>query len=393
MRLSGDPEVALFLERALDVLPATSKEAEAESRPHVHGFHPYPARLHPKTAASFIEAFAREPGVVLDPFCGSGTVLVEARARAHQAIGFDLNPIAILLSTLKTQSFGAADRDELITVATAVSAEADTRRRAKKGASRRYPQEDVDGFDPHVLLELDGLRVGIEKHRAHPLSDVLALVLSAILAKLSRRDGDTSAGTRAMRIAAGYPSRLYRAKTAELVTFLETTETLYGSAPGAMLQLADARDLRGVRPGSVDLVVSSPPYPGVYDYVEHHRTRMRWLDLDPRALDRGEIGARRRLRTLESRDAMQTFEDDMARLFQSCARVLTPGGRAVFVIADGALGHVALRADEILTRAARRASLVRVACASQERPHFHGGSQAAFRSRARCEHAMLFSRS
>lgn len=392
VRLAGDPELALALEHALDVLPATSKEAEAESRPHVHGFHPYPARLHPKTSGAFIDGLLPERGTVLDPFCGSGTVLVEARLRGHRAIGFDLNPIAILLSTLKTHSFDARTRDEIVALATTVSEEADARRKAKRGASRRYPAEDVEAFDPHVLLELDGLRVGIETYRDHPLIDVLALLLSSILAKLSRRDGDTSAGTRAMRIAAGYPARLYKSKAKELATFLETTEALYAGAPEASLHLSDARDLRGVKPGSVDLVVTSPPYPGVYDYVEHHRTRMRWLELDPRGLDRGEIGARRRLRTLESRDAIQSFEDDMARLFESCARVLTPRGRAVFVIADGALRHVPLRADEIMTRAARRASFVRVASASQERPHFHGGSQSAFKSHPRCEHALLFGR-
>ena len=68
-RLAGDPALAATLARCLDV------DADAKL-PFTHGFHAYPARMHPETARRFIEAFPG--GLILDPFVGSGTTAVEA---------------------------------------------------------------------------------------------------------------------------------------------------------------------------------------------------------------------------------------------------------------------------------------------------------------------------
>jgi hypothetical protein len=388
----GDADLAAVLARSLAVLPATptAHEAERDARPHVHGFHPYPARLHPSTAAHLVGALAPESGVVLDPFCGSGTVLVEARAAKREAWGFDLNPVAVALSKLKTRSFRASERESILAASERACAVATERRLAKQGASRRYSREDVAHYDPHVLLELDGLRVGIEGLGASVATRVAQLVLSSILTKLSRRDGDTGAGLRKTRLAAGYPTRLFMNKTKELVTFLELTAQLYQGAPSAHVLRADARLLHGAPDGGVDLVVSSPPYPGVYDYVEHHRARMRWLGMDPDPLDAGEIGARRALVSMSPREAADAFEKDMAQLFGSCRRVLRARGRVALIVADGASSDVPLLVDELCERAARTAGLSLAAAASQERPHFHGASRGAFRSRPRREHVLLF---
>src|SRR5688572_5460589 len=61
-----------------------------------HPFHSYPARLHPATARILVDVVGGDN--LLDPFCGSGTVLVEAQAAGAHAIGVDLNPLAILVA-------------------------------------------------------------------------------------------------------------------------------------------------------------------------------------------------------------------------------------------------------------------------------------------------------
>src|SRR5580658_214827 len=101
--LGGSRAEALALAGALEVAPATTGEGEGEDRAHVHGFHTYPARMHPATATRLIEAFASPGSTVLDPFCGSGTVLVEAMRLGSTAIGTDLNPLAVRLATIKTK--------------------------------------------------------------------------------------------------------------------------------------------------------------------------------------------------------------------------------------------------------------------------------------------------
>ena len=158
------------------------------------------------------------------------------------------------------------------------------------------------------------------------------------------------------------------------------------------LAVADARRLFRVSDKSVDLVVTSPPYPGIYDYLEHHRARMRWLDLDTRGLERNEIGARRHARRRSFSYAVGRFRSEMGSVLAELARVLKPSGRAVIVSADSVLDNRAVRSDELFADLARDAGLVGVARASQERPHFHAPTRDAFSDRPRHEHVLVFRR-
>ncbi|MBL8740520.1 MAG: site-specific DNA-methyltransferase, partial [Myxococcales bacterium] len=297
--LAGEPALAAELARALAVNASIATDGETsgeeETRAHVHGFHTYPARMHPATASRLVSAFSREGDVVLDPFCGSGTVLVEARLLKRRAIGVDANPLAVRLARRKSVPAYEAELADLARAAERVAAIATERRKAKTGASKRYPPADVEAFDAHVLLELDGLKVGLSSITEKQARATLELVLSSILIKLSRRRGDTAAGTRQTRLAAGYPTRLFVKKTTELAGLLSAIAPALSLGPRADVFEDDARVLRDAVPGSVDLVVTSPPYPGVYDYLEHHRMRLRWLDLKERAFADSEIGARRQL--------------------------------------------------------------------------------------------------
>jgi DNA modification methylase len=67
-----------------------------------HGLHPYPARMVPQIAGRLLRRFANKNDVVLDPFCGSGGVLVEARLAGMNSIGIDINPLACLLAEVKS---------------------------------------------------------------------------------------------------------------------------------------------------------------------------------------------------------------------------------------------------------------------------------------------------
>ena len=76
--------------------------AKEKTNDHTHGFHQYPARMHPHIAKKVIEKFASENKVVLDPFMGSGGVLVESMIHGNNAIGIDVNPLAVLIAKVKT---------------------------------------------------------------------------------------------------------------------------------------------------------------------------------------------------------------------------------------------------------------------------------------------------
>jgi len=74
----------------------------ADTRYLTHGLHPYPARMVPQVVGRLLERYAPKGCVVLDPFCGSGTVLVEARLHGMNSVGIDINPLACLLARVKS---------------------------------------------------------------------------------------------------------------------------------------------------------------------------------------------------------------------------------------------------------------------------------------------------
>ena len=399
--LAGAKPEAEALGHALDVRgapepkrhgAASDKATEDDpDRAHVHGFHAYPARMHPDTASRLVAVVSRERETVLDPFCGSGTVLVSAMIAARDAIGTDLNPLAVLLASRKVSPRDERQLERMLASARGAAELADTRRKAKTGASRRYPREDAQAFDPHVLLELDSLRTAIEREKDSGIRDDLWLVLSAILVKVSRRKADTSEHAMFKRIAAGYPSRLFVRKAEELARRAsELARLLPSPRPRARVRVDDARALRTVKDGEARGVVTSPPYVGTYDYLEHHAMRLRWLGLDARQLERGEMGSRRRFGSRHEQGVSGGWERELGAALAAMRRTLARSGRVALLIADSEAGGRAVRADEVLGALAPSAGLRFVARASQPRPHFHGPR--AFAGRDRFEHAILLER-
>ncbi len=363
---------------------------ETATMAHVHGFHSYPARLHPTTARRLVESFSPPSGRVLDPFCGSGTVLVEARQAARHAFGIDANPLAVELATLKSRGATPAFLEELVTAAAAVTAHADARRLAKLGPTRRYGAADREVYDAHVLLELDGLRDGISKIKAKEVNRALLLVLSAALTKVSKKTGDTAPRTAPKRLAGGFTIRFFETKAKDLAERMAAFNALVPpGAPAAKCAVGDARDLSNIEPGSLDLIVSSPPYPGVYDYFDHHELRLRWLGLDEKSFEATEIGARRRLSGLGFQPAVERWELEFGACLDAFRDALAPDGSVALVIADSVLGGRALYADEAMRVLASEHGLVLACLASQERPYFHEPTRAAFRASPRREHVLV----
>jgi len=67
-----------------------------------HGFHTYPAKMIPQIADKLLDEFGRNAKILFDPYCGTGTSLVEGKIRNINSIGFDLNPLALLIAKTKT---------------------------------------------------------------------------------------------------------------------------------------------------------------------------------------------------------------------------------------------------------------------------------------------------
>ncbi len=381
----GDPQYEELVRTALSV----SSDEEATRR-HLHGFHSYPARLHPSTAHHLISNLSGVGQTVLDPFCGSGTVLLEASLLARECLGTDVNPLSVELVKFKTRPHSVADSDKWLAAAAGIAEFATARREERAKPIRLYAQAERAVFDPHMLLELDSLCAGIADLKDKRVRAALRLVLSSIVTKVSRRQGDSSGRVAPKRLAGGFAIRMFEDRTRELAIQCEEFRALLPQPPKCRAFEADARDLKPVKSRAVDLIVCSPPYPGVYDYFDHHAVRLKLLGLEGKRFQRSEIGSRRQLG--RRADAASAWQRDLTQVLSACRRTLKSGSFLCAVMADVGLGSTLLRGDETMRRAAEANGMEFVGVGSQQRPIFHSLSAKAYRSSRRAEHLVLLRR-
>src|SRR5690349_17879121 len=76
-----------------------------------HNFYRYPARMSPELVRELIQHFSDSQDVIIDPFMGGATTIVEALAAGRRAVGIDINPIAHFVATVKTTPLSQRDKD------------------------------------------------------------------------------------------------------------------------------------------------------------------------------------------------------------------------------------------------------------------------------------------
>ena len=139
--------------------------------------------------------------------------------------------------------------------------------------------------------------------------------------------------------------------------------------------LGDARelpDLLGPR-FEADLILTSPPYGGTYDYAQQHALRNAWFGLGSEEFERGEIGSRRSL----SRGAggLARWDEQLLAVLRAMRNVLAPGGRAILWIGDAEVAGRRVPSDEQVAALAPHAALTLEACAAQPRSDARGGRE------------------
>lgn len=402
----GDPVAAELLDRALKVAPGSGLDR------WTHGFHTYPARMHPDTAGRLVRQLSQPGQSVLDPFCGSGTVVLEALIAGRLARGRDLSPLAVRLARLRCAVTSETQRRALRNEARRISDLAETRSAQRPNRLAGPSSKEQVLFTPEVFLELSWLRLLLTEEQDLFAREALEMVLSSILVKASHRVSDTDRrvfsrpgpkfrATRRFRDRAGelserlaHLARDFWAKREQVAKRhnreTDSAQPLRPLLPRAELELDDARTLSSVADGSVDVVITSPPYPNVYDYADHHAIRTQWLGLDDHKVRAGEIGARRSFSQVAQ--GLEQWESDGRAWVATLARVLRPGGRAAILGGDGASPAGAILFDECLFRWAAQSGLTFLAAASQTRPAFDPETRHAFRGDDRREHLILLER-
>ena len=359
--------------------------------------HPFPARMAPGLALDVI-AECRKPLRVLDPMSGSGTVLAVAHSKGHHAVGVDLDPLAVLISRVWTTAIDVeAVGDTASTVldnARRIFSSLPTRDAYPRNADSETRQFTRYWFDDYARRQLASLATAIERTQDSTIREALWCAFSRLI--ISKQSG----ASLAMDLSHSRPHRKFkRAPAKPFRKFLSAVDrvttncidvTSRTRGPAAQVYEGDARHL-DLRDGSIDLVITSPPYLNAIDYLRCSKFSLVWMGYSVSHLRRlrsttvgTEVGMDARddqeiqgiLSELKMQPKLQARQEailaryinDMRRSVGETSRVLASNGRAVYVVGENTVRGTFIRNAMIVEAVASTAGLRCIARRSRELP-------------------------
>ena len=309
-----------------------------------HAMCSYQGMFPPKLVHYFLQRYSRQRDLVVDPFSGRGTTVLQARVEGRRTIGNDLNPLAFVLTRAKAKPPSWERLLDFI-------AEMERGYRRPDPASLDFPDEIQMLFHPGALAQLAYLRSRLLSKRRTAWSSeeaMLAACVAGILHGSFRRDGSSAYLSISMpntfSMAPAYVKRYIREN--ELVApdqdvFARVREKVGRQYLDSMAGLAGtvhSKDAvaflrrKQIR-GCVDLVLTSPPYLQVINYGTSNWIRLWWLGLDGVARDAG-AGRKALDADLDHGHHYVPYRDFILRVLIGIRDVLAPTGVAAVVIGD-----------------------------------------------------------
>lgn len=317
-----------------------SKERTNEN---LHSIHPYPAKFIPQIPRRAIEMWAPTKGLILDPFAGVGTTLLEAQLSGRKSIGIDTNPVAELVS--KTKTYPYSDQDLVTLKSLVVNLESILRRAKLRPDLIPEDERFLSWFDTDVVATIYKIK-GIALDQEEPIRSFFLTALSAIIVRVSKQDSDT----RYSRVEKKFrnPEEIDKIF---FIRFRQSVASLAEIHPKPIINsnfiLGDARQRGTVKANSIDLIITSPPYLNAYDYHKYHRQRIHVIDGNPTLARQTEIGGHDKF-TRPNANPDQFFSDLEACLVE-WKRSLKPDARAFILIGDAIVhGKSVMVADEMI---------------------------------------------
>jgi len=370
---------------AEEVGPDTEEDwdyATADTKTLTHGFHTYPAMMIPQVARRLIHMYGQRGDTLLDPFCGSGTSLVEARLAGLNAYGIDLNPLAVLLARVKSTPLPVECLQEGLSC---IYNQYRHLQRLPELERQRYKPHffNIDyWFSPQVQEELALLREAIFSLKDAPVRDFFLVAFSHTVRECSyTRKGEFKLYRIPSEQQKDYqPDTLaiFLAKAeANIASMAQFTAQVRGNSWVQVIQ-GDMRERQPIPNEAIDLVVTSPPYGDSHTtvaYGQFSRLSLQWLgfpDEEAKSVDARALGGKRaevstppyRSQTLEEtheqvaqRDKrranqVRAFYDDFARCLAEITRVCRPKAKACFVVGNRTVKGIKIPTDTILVEMA-----------------------------------------
>jgi len=332
--------------------------------------------------------------LMLDPFCGVGTTLLQAVLRGHHAIGFELNPYPVLATRAKL-SAPTIDLAELDATFDAMRALAEVWHTAT------VPKSTIP---PHFKSRLPFFSPAIEKQVLHALDFINAIssesianlcraAFGAVMVSFSNYSYEPSLGSRP---AAGKPlievadvNRILLGKLHQMRTDIAQVQVAMRGqrlGSGRVVNADFFRTHEELESSSVDVMVTSPPYMNNYHYVRNTRPQLYWLnfiaspgeqkyleihnfgqywqtvrDAEPVTLSfahRELATTLQQLRTTRTAQGayggpgwanyVATYFNDCCRFAEVLKRVLAPRGVGVVVIGNSIIQGIDIRTERLL---------------------------------------------
>lgn len=310
--------------------PLTTESAPGEwaepcssSEIRLHQLAPYIGKLKSSIAGSLIEAFTAPGETVLDPFCGSGTISLECILRGRNALAFDVNPYAVLLTRAKLQPPLSLD---------AALEKLEMRLQASRSRAP-FPYENIPDwirrfFHPATLCKaLMFADECIEKDDAFLLACLLGILHHQRPGFLSYPSSHLVPYLRERKFPRSEYPELYAERAieprlrAKVMRALRTPVCPKTIGSGSV-QRKDIADLDLGSTSAVDAIITSPPYMNALDYVRDNRLRMWFLDRSTSDYSQ------------ELTDKRAEFVSLSEAFIVNALRRLRRGGRCVLVIGE-----------------------------------------------------------
>lgn len=323
--------------------------ADAKTGSGPHGIHPYPAKFIPQIPRTLIKLF--HPGdqsPVLDPFCGSGTTLVEAVCAGLPSIGVDVNPLATLIAKVKTTPIPGGVEE----VVRGVCRRARERLALGRVQIPHIPRVD-HWFKKPVQEMLAALVAEINGIPQKDMADLLKVSLSSIIVRVSNQESDTRYAAVDKPVSQEVVLTSFgKAAMAAGNGLVSIGTGLFPAVPSVRIITKDLMRVEPAEIGTgVGLVVTSPPYPNAYEYWLYHKYRMYWLGMDPVAVREREIGARPHY-FKKNHQTEADFERQMGHCFRLLSQVMRGGAFACFVVGRSVIHGRTIDNEALLERAA-----------------------------------------
>lgn len=321
---------------------------EKERTKHVHRLHPYLGKFIPQLVEIFLRKYFQPMQTVLDPFCGSGTTLVQANELGINAIGYDISAFNVLLSRAKVRKYvPERAHKEVVDALTKLRRHTQVKTQLElweeRAAELQIPDTDNEylreWYTPRALNELLTYRYLIQ-NEGYLYKDLLKVILSrsARSARLTThydldfpKRPQTESYWCYKHSRTCYPTseafKFINRYSLDTLRRVEVYATLRTNAK-AEVRHADSRHASFP---PIHGVITSPPYVGLIDYHDQHAYAYHLLGLEDRR--KAEIGP---AVNGSSQRAKRQYQLDIAKVFCRAVEAMTKGGWLVVVSHDSA---------------------------------------------------------